>query len=74
MNPETHTHQVQFGEEATQPAPQYASVITQSRYLTMRDGVKIAVDVVLPADLPPNTQILAVRRSRQRGNCTRQRR
>ena len=35
----------------------------ESLYLTMRDGVKIAVDVWLPADLKPGEKIPAMMRS-----------
>jgi putative CocE/NonD family hydrolase len=38
-------------------SPQYKEVTSQSLYVTMRDGVKIAIDVVLPQDLPPDTKI-----------------
>ena len=38
-------------------SPQYKEVTSQSLYVTMRDGVKIAIDVVLPKDLPPDTKI-----------------
>jgi len=33
--------------------PQFKAVTQRSLYLTMRDGVKIAVTVVLPKDCPP---------------------
>lgn len=39
---------------------QYQGMITQSLYLPMRDGVKIAVDVTLPQGLPPGTRIPAL--------------
>jgi putative CocE/NonD family hydrolase len=40
--------------------PRYRGVTTQSRYLHVRDGVKIAVDVILPQDLPPGDEIPAI--------------
>jgi putative CocE/NonD family hydrolase len=41
-------------------APRYTGIATQSLYITMRDGIKIAVDVVLPRDLPSGTRIPAL--------------
>ncbi|HVG34245.1 MAG TPA: CocE/NonD family hydrolase [Pyrinomonadaceae bacterium] len=41
-------------------APQYKETVLQSLYLTMRDGVKIAVDVVLPKGLAPGARIPAI--------------
>ena len=40
--------------------PRFNQVTTKSLYLTMRDGVKIAVTVVLPEGLPANEKIPAV--------------
>jgi putative CocE/NonD family hydrolase len=40
--------------------PLYQDVAVSSRYVTMRDGVRIAVDVMLPKDLPPATKIPAL--------------
>ena len=34
------------------PQPRYQHVVATSHYLTMRDGVKIAIDVLLPKNLP----------------------
>lgn len=45
---------------ASAPQPQYRGVRTTSQYLTMRDGVLIAVDVMLPADCPPDTRLPAL--------------
>jgi predicted acyl esterase len=50
----------QFGTREDHPAPQYKGATTQSLYVTMRDGVKIAVDVNLPKDLPAGAQVPAV--------------
>lgn len=41
-------------------APRYKEAVQRSLYLTMRDGVKIAIDVVLPKDLPPGEKIPAI--------------
>lgn len=41
-------------------APQYKETVLQSLYVTMRDGVKIAVDVVLPAGLAQGARIPAI--------------
>ena len=40
--------------------PQFKAVTQRSLYLTMRDGVKIAVTVVLPKDLPTDQKIPAI--------------
>lgn len=45
---------------ANAPEPKYKGVKSQSRYLTMRDGVQIAVDVLLPADLPEGVRLPVV--------------
>lgn len=53
--------------------PRYKEFEQRSLYLTMRDGVKIAVDVVLPKNLPPSEKIPTIMqmtrywRSRQGG-------
>lgn len=40
--------------------PKYKELTQRSLYLTMRDGVKIAIDVVLPAGLPADEKIPAI--------------
>src|ERR1044072_6921190 len=40
--------------------PQYKAATQRSFYLTMRDGVKIAVQLVLPKDLPADQKIPAI--------------
>ena len=40
--------------------PQYKDITTSALYVTMRDGTKIAIDVMLPKDLPPATKIPAL--------------
>ena len=40
--------------------PAYKTVVQRSLYLTMRDGVKIAVQLVLPKDLPADAKIPAI--------------
>lgn len=40
--------------------PLYKEAVIQSLYLTMRDGVKIAADVVLPKGLPAGARIPAI--------------
>lgn len=42
---------------AAPPAKRYSSVKSSSQYLTMRDGTQIAVDIMLPGDLPPGTTV-----------------
>ncbi len=41
-------------------APQYTDAISQSLYVTMRDGVKIAIDVTLPKNLPADAKLPTV--------------
>ena len=41
-------------------APKYKDLVKRSLYLTMRDGVNIAIDVVLPKDLPAGEKIPAI--------------
>jgi putative CocE/NonD family hydrolase len=52
--------QTQFGTYKVQRAAQYKGVTTQSLYVTMRDGVKIAIDLNLPRDLPTGEKIPAI--------------
>ena len=40
--------------------PQFKAVVQKSFYLTMRDGVKIAVQLVLPQELPADKKIPAI--------------
>jgi predicted acyl esterase len=40
--------------------PQFKAITQRALYLTMRDGVKIAVTVVLPRDLPADQKIPAI--------------
>ncbi len=40
--------------------PEYDGVIRKSIYLTMRDGIKIAIDLYLPEGLPDDTKIPAI--------------
>jgi putative CocE/NonD family hydrolase len=42
--------------------PKYQDVVRRSLYVTVRDGVKIAMDVILPKDLPATEKIPAVMR------------
>jgi len=51
---------VKFGEYEGHREPEYKDFVTQSLYVTMRDGVKIAIDVVLPKNLPSNAKIPAL--------------
>lgn len=39
------------------PEPRYRGIVNHSLYLPMRDGVRLAVEVNLPADLPPGVRI-----------------
>jgi uncharacterized protein len=49
-----------FGTCAEANAPQYTDVSIQSLYIPMSDGVKIAVDVVMPKDLEPGKKVPAI--------------
>jgi putative CocE/NonD family hydrolase len=40
--------------------PQYKGMTAESVYIPMRDGVRLAVDVVLPKNLPPDARIPAL--------------
>lgn len=42
------------------PAPQFREIESTSLYLAMHDGVRIAINVVLPKGLPPQTKIPAL--------------
>jgi putative CocE/NonD family hydrolase len=42
------------------PEKKYKGIVTQSHYLTMRDGTQIAVDVLLPFDLEPGMRLPVV--------------
>src|SRR5215471_17853257 len=43
-----------------QRAPEYANLRLRSVYVTMRDGVRLAADVVLPGDLPAGATLPAI--------------
>jgi len=51
--------QAQFGKPAYR-RPQYKGVATQSLYVPMRDGVKIAVDVMRPKGAPSSVKLPAI--------------
>jgi putative CocE/NonD family hydrolase len=42
------------------PNPQYRGITGGSDYVAMRDGVRLAVEVLLPGDLPPGARIPAL--------------
>ena len=46
-----------FGRYEGYSNPQYEGLNIKSLYITMRDGIKIAVDVVLPKNLPSDAKI-----------------
>ena len=54
------SNSIQFGQHTDQGTSPYQGVVTQSRYITMRDGVNIAIDICLPKDLPPETKLPAI--------------
>ncbi len=49
-----------FGACADRSRPEYKEISVRSLYIPMRDGVKIAVDVILPKDLAPGKKIPAI--------------
>jgi putative CocE/NonD family hydrolase len=53
----------EFGTYPGYIGPQYTGVVTQSLYIPMRDGVKIAIDLMLPENLPDDTTIPAIIKS-----------
>jgi putative CocE/NonD family hydrolase len=57
---EPETPEFTFGECTGQSAPEFASVKLQSLYVPMRDGVRIALDLVLPEGLPEGRKIPAI--------------
>ena len=48
-----------FGDHAA-PAPRYTGTSASSVYIPMRDGVQLAVEVVLPEDLEAGARIPAL--------------
>jgi len=42
------------------PEKKYKGIVTQSHYLTMRDGTQIALDILLPLDLEPGMRLPVV--------------
>lgn len=50
----------QFGQRADRPVPAYKGVTARSIYIPMCDGVQIAIDVILPKDLPAEAKIPAI--------------
>src|SRR5262245_2890216 len=48
------------GQNQVHSLPRYGDMIKRSFYLTMRDGVKIATDLILPKELPPGEKIPAI--------------
>jgi uncharacterized protein len=71
LSVDVYAQQVQGADNKTQAAgniprykgygePQYKEITTSALYLTMRDGTKIAIDVLLPKGLPAATKIPAL--------------
>ena len=52
-----HTEDVKFGRYEGCKEPQYRGFAIQSLYLTMRDGVRIAIDLVMPKNVPSSLRI-----------------
>lgn len=50
----------EFGKCEGYREPEYKGLITRSLYVTMRDDVKIAIDVALPKNIPSNAKIPAL--------------
>lgn len=53
----------EFGTYEGYAGPQYEGVTTQSLHIPMRDGVKIAIDLMLPENLPADAKIPAIIKS-----------
>ncbi len=53
----------EFGTYKGYTGPQYKGIRTQALYIPMRDGVKIAIDLMLPKNLPADTKIPAIVKS-----------
>ncbi len=49
-----------FGQFSHLPEPQYQGVTARSIYLPLRDGVQLAIDVILPKGLPAAAKIPAI--------------
>ena len=47
----------EFGKYEGHASPQYEDLTVEALYVPMRDEVKIAIDVMLPKGLPPDTKI-----------------
>jgi putative CocE/NonD family hydrolase len=46
--------------DAPDPRYEFKEIQTSSLYLPMRDGVRLAIDVLIPKDLPPDKKIPAI--------------
>ena len=53
-------HEAVFGPHRGYRPPEYSQMSVASRYITMRDGVRIAIDVNLPAPLLPGVRLPAL--------------
>ena len=51
---------IEFGAYPSDRTPEYRGVDRRSVYVPMKDGVKLAVDVLLPQDLQAATKIPAI--------------
>jgi predicted acyl esterase len=45
------------GESRSEPAKRFTATVRSSRYVTARDGTRIAIDLYLPEGLPPGAQL-----------------
>ena len=52
----------EFGKHGDYAQPMYKSLSIESKYITMRDGIKIASDIALPEGLPSGEKIPAIMR------------
>ena len=53
-------HEAVFGPFNDYTPPQYDALSNEAVYITMRDGVRIALDVTLPSPLAPDTKLPAI--------------
>jgi len=48
---------IHFGKEDPNKKPPYEETTTHSLYIPMRDGIKLAIDIILPNAMLPEEQL-----------------
>ncbi len=61
--PAEERHATEFGTYEGHAAPQYEDLTVEALYVTMRDNVKIAIDLMLPKDMPDDAKIPTIVKS-----------